>query len=357
MTDIKWQQWVVRCWLGQNINPSLAESLWRYNLWVFIPSVLVSTYVVISNLMLIYGLLRVSKGDHSISKKLFIYLSVVDLLSTISTLLPLVFMTYNLPCMSIRMTYSAAATLEFLDLMVLDTICTLRYVSLKKPLQPISNELVYKVLGVEFALFFVCLVAMIIRTALTESGEFVLYTQTVGAVALATLVLYAVVINLLAKYELGKIAEKKHSKKCCISLTSKGKEMNNDTDKIKYSCKLKPLKRCSSTQAVPDQLENGSDQTKFCSSCQNIHLERAQKQKREAHKTLVIITIFYIICSLPVSVTLFVMVICKKSKDFSYSQLYILLSTIWNLNAGINSTIYIVRSKELRQYFIRRFHR
>jgi len=371
MTDIKWQQWVVRCWLGEDINPSVAENISKYNLWVFIPTVLVSTYVVISNLMLIYGLLRVSKGDLSISKKLFIYLSVVDLLSTISTLLPLVFMTYNLPCMSIRMTYSAAATLEFLDLMVLDTICTLRYLSVKKPLLPISNEIVYKVVGVEFAVFFVCLVAMIIRTALTESGQYFSYTQIVSTVVLTSFVMYAVVINLLTKYGLRKISKNGHSKKCCTCTLSGERigKMNNDTDKMKYSCKLKimstqvstsslsTLKRCSSKQAVPDLLENGGGQIKFSSPAQNIHLERAQKQKREAHKTLVIITIFYIICYLPATVNLFVMVIGKKSKDFYYSQLFALLNTIWNLNAGINSTIYIVRTRELRQYFNRCFHR
>ena len=369
MVDVKWQQWVVHCWLGQHINASHAESIYKYNLAIYLSSILVTLYVMISNTMLIYGLFKVSKGDISISKKLFIYLSIVDLLSSVATLLPLVFMYYSLPCMSIRITYSVAATLEFLGLMVLDTLCTLRYSSLKNPLTPISSELVYKVIGVEFSLFFICLLALVSRTSLTEPGRTLLYTQGVAAVVITSLVVYAVAINLLAKVELKKIAGNGHSKRC------------NDIDKAKSTCRLemkvkrimdgssskqtnkcpclnaikKTMNRCSSKKSVSDLLDNTSDLTELCSCCQNVHLERARKQKREALKTLTIITFFYVICFLPIGIILFVMVIGDKSQDFYYSQLYALLNNVWNLNAGLNSTIYIVRTKELRRYFNIRF--
>jgi len=73
----------------------------------------------------------------------------------------------------------------------------------------------------------------------------------------------------------------------------------------------------------------------------------SDKRKSGAVKTLMIITFFYVVCSLPILIDMGV----NSSNEETDKNIYY---SIWMSNSGINAAIYLLRTKELRQYYIRR---
>jgi len=69
----------IRDFLGNQANVEYREQFKHYILLI---GVLIVTFVIISNVMLIYGLLKTN--EHlSLTKKLFVYLSAIDLMTAI----------------------------------------------------------------------------------------------------------------------------------------------------------------------------------------------------------------------------------------------------------------------------------
>jgi len=69
----------IRDFLGNQANVEYREQFKQYILLI---GVLIVTFVIISNVMLIYGLLKTN--EHlSLTKKLFVYLSAIDLMTAI----------------------------------------------------------------------------------------------------------------------------------------------------------------------------------------------------------------------------------------------------------------------------------
>ena len=75
-------------------------------------------------------------------------------------------------------------------------------------------------------------------------------------------------------------------------------------------------------------------------------MTKSYNRKRKAVETLMIITFFYVVCSLPVVID---MCINGSNNKVIKNILY----PVWMVNSGINATIYLLRTKELRQYYIR----
>ena len=77
----------------------------------------------------------------------------------------------------------------------------------------------------------------------------------------------------------------------------------------------------------------------------------SNKNKRSAVVTLIIVTIYYLICNLPITIFAF---ISAMELDFGNLQ-NLLISSIMQYiqltNTGLNPTIYILRSRELREFY------
>jgi len=99
-------------------------------------------------------------------------------------------------------------------------------------------------------------------------------------------------------------------------------------------------KRKAKSKKIPQTKRDNSNQ-EF-----NEGMIKSDKRKSEAVKTLMIITFFYVVCSLPNIIN---MCINASYDDVADKNLFYV---IWMTNSGINAVIYLLRTKELRQYYV-----
>ena len=75
---------------------------------------------------------------------------------------------------------------------------------------------------------------------------------------------------------------------------------------------------------------------------------KSDKRKLEAVKTLIIMTFFYVACSLPIIIHM----IFRASDKEDQQMIPEFSNAVWISNSGINGVIYLLRTKELRRYYI-----
>ena len=87
-------------------------------------------------------------------------------------------------------------------------------------------------------------------------------------------------------------------------------------------------------------------------STTNIENKRTTENKRYAVKTLIIITLFYLICNLPLPIFTVVGMINQNLVENHYSMYAVgILFFIMIANNGINAVVYMLRTKKIKNYY------
>ena len=272
-------------------------------------------FVFTSNLLLIYGFHKTSR-PFNITSKLFILLSVLDMVycsgCTLNALFCIVITEY--PCDVFHAFLSFNHFLFLFVFCVFATISMLRFLALKKPFWIVSPFRIYVVLFISF-----------ITSLAYGATYYYLYTQDdlkkldvtdiFGATSLSISMVFTLVINILSYVHLNRsINGKKKMENASTELdhqSSSGNHRQQDRDGI-------------SPQGESDE------------------------RKREAVKTLIIITLFYIICYLPMTVY---MIVSSSGLVQSQEVRMMVLFYFSLTNGGCNSLIYILRCQKIRRLF------
>jgi len=85
----------------------------------------------------------------------FIYLSLVDILTSVLNLVRKTIFFAENPCQIINLLRDFIFLVVLLSSMFFLNICFLRYWSIKEPLKPVSNTTVYAVIGLELTFFLI----------------------------------------------------------------------------------------------------------------------------------------------------------------------------------------------------------
>ena len=262
--------------------------------YVGIPYILVTMFISTSNFMLIYGFYKTSR-PFTIITKLFIYLSVVDIVYILFTT---VYAFLDSPeCWLISIFYVLTELPYFLGITVFAIISLLRYRSIRKPLHSINSIHLIFILIVQVIACGLLTASVFILFYFEISYEQMLYVLFALPISKFIAISFVFIVNILA-YK-----------------------------KIKS---MKKMFRFSINNEKPS----------------------AQRQKTlsKANISLLCITVFYIFCPLPLLIT--VMFDLEELLEHSWGW-YILISThiVYITNTGINSIIVILRTKNLREFY------
>ena len=251
----------------------------------------------LSNVLLIFGMWKTNQ-KLKISQKLFIYLSIIGIISNTNHFVRTwiqVFIDADSYFLTVQLLDYNSVTFS-LSVLIFTIISYIRYFTIKHPIHPTSGG---KVFGLVVAAS-LCRVFMIVFTTIDYS-HFFIKTLLIVVEFLVLVLMYAnVVLNV--KSFLG-LRQRTH---------------RNQPNAI----------------STPNQ--------------------RSQARKRRSVLTLLIITFVYFITSLPLFVLEFQNLVKPPSRLLNFSLLELGV-TLWLLNTGINSTVYIRRTKKLRHYYHRLF--
>jgi len=311
----------------QNITMNMVDDdLIHYSLVV---SLTVTVFVLVSNTMLVYGLYKTNK-QLSLTKRLFIYLSTVDILATCIGVvsLTIIFYTKNISCLGNVILASIANGLNLFSFEIFLNISILRYLSVIRPFSQIQTShqrgiLLLELIGacsISTAYFFIMKNVTLKSSASIQFATGGVFLIWIGAIS---------TINVLAYKAIHHMLKKRNNRK------------NKKMDEIS-------MKQHDSRQltVVLNTSPNENDQ-----------------RKKAAVVTLIIITVSYLVCNLPITIYAFYSAIqtyryltdLELLIDINPIQLVLLLHYIQLLNAGLNATIYILRSKELREFYKSKF--
>ena len=277
----------------QNIKDTLRKLL--------IPYFLLIIFILTTNLMLIYGFYKTSR-PFTITTKLFIYLSMVD----IAMILLRAFYTFQsilnfeMPCLVVQVLIMSMEFSYIYGLTIFATISFLRYWSIKNPLQSISVSHIVFALIVQ-AIFCGVLTEIIImmpdlKLEPRDRAKLFYFLPLLQFLAVG----FVMYVNIMS-YKI-----------------------------------LKSMKRKSGFS-------------------ENIENTQRQKILSEANTCLLYITVFYILCPLPMLIWTFVSIfkidILNIELHSRKINLFVLSQICFMSNSGINSLIVILRTKNLREHY------
>jgi len=244
----------------------------------------------------------------------------VDILTSVLNLVRKTIFFAENPCQIINLLRDFIFLVVLLSSMFFLNICFLRYWSIKEPLKPVSNTTVYAVIGLELTFFLISGVLlsyfMIAKKEKSKNSLFVVL-QDIGRCFFVAMIF----VNFMSSRLL---------KRQTITIFISEQPQTNQGD-----------------QATPSNQEMISEnQTSI----------QRKKQSRKAVITLSILTACYILCALPIFVLTLVLEELTNSATLRFLMLN-LFQLAWLFNTGINSIIYIARTKDLRLYFARLFRR
>ena len=261
--------------------------------YLLIPYGTTFLFIIISNLMLIYGFHKASR-PFTIVTKLFIYLSIVDIVlgSTIFSYCFQLFFNIDFPCF-VKLAHILMMQFSyFLGICIFGTISFLRYWSIRKPLHAVGIRSILIILAIE-----------IVICALLASSVFLVAKLKGYQGIMITLFKLTPVTNLIATLFI-----------VCVNVLS-----------------YKNLKSSKNDSVLSEKVEN---------------IQR-RKRNSKALSCLLIITAFYVICLLPIITTIIVEV---EEERFTI-YLMMVAQLLYFSNSGINSMIVICRTKKLRIFY------
>ena len=278
---------------------------------IIILPTLVIVFTLISNSMLIHGMIKTNRKALTISQKLFILLSINDIIATITVLLIQIIMRLHVDCNVTDVFLSWNETSVFISVMLFSLISGLRLVNIKMPFQHISTKLVQLIV---FGIVFVGY----------AGGAALFWTHTV--------------IHKHSNVGLFLAMQNWTNGIMCIEV--------NIVLAINFVSYLHLRKNSNS---LSRQSSSSSSRISRVSS-----MQRADENKKEAGKTLLLIALFYSLCMSPFSV--FIIVTLIEPRMMAAGSTFVDLSCSFIvLNGGINSLIYMLRSKEIRSFYCKRF--
>jgi len=269
---------------------------------------LVLIFVLCSNAMLIYGFYKTSDRPFSTIKKLFIYMSVMDMLAVVFAVVRSIIYACIPTMKTPNVTASVLSRLfHVCGVNTFCTISTLRLLSIKRPFYHITNAFVLGMLLFEFFVsgIYACLPYIFHR----------LDTAQYSPVIVLIINIFVLCVNLSSYNALN--AKKKTQK-----------PSNKQNQHIQVMTDL------TSSDTV------------------NISQDHSYKHKTKAIKTLLVITAFYLACYVPMCTYMFFRAHLKSFKESPYFDLIGgLLFMLLLANGGINATTYILRTHKIRILF------
>ena len=266
-------------------------------LHIGIPYFLLMAFVVTFNLMLIYGFYKTSR-TFTIITKLFIYLSLVDIAFNLLTTLYAVqsILDSNIPCLTIHITFVLMEFTYLLGIAIFATISFLRYWSIKKPLHVIEASRI--------------LIILIIQVIVC------------GLLAASFLVMFYLELD------------------------------PHDIFKISYALPVSQFLAISFVLSINmlsyKNLKSSKSMTELSATVEDTPPPR-RKTLSEAITCLLYITVFYILCPLPMFIFSLIGV---DIISYSWGFYLFIFTQILNFsNTGINSVIVILRTKKLREFY------
>jgi len=274
---------------------------------ISIIAIVVMAFSLISNTSLIYILYKDCR-PLSITKKLFIYLSIVDLLAALVMETGKVYVVYapqHTTCPFMNKLFAFGNFLTAYSIIIFGTISILRFLSIKKPLFQITNRLVYAILLVE-VLLSISIGGTIGNPSVLEMDEHDLkFVQIFASSSILFIVIVVFAMNLMSYVALGKQFNRG-------TVVSSG---------INTNC----------NQSQPSQIS-------------------ATQRKQKAAKTFILITLSYWFCYLPFVVFSYLQIGGNGSIIGITVRLFTLHSLMLT-NSGLNSIIYMCRMKKIGRYF------
>jgi len=301
----------------QNVS---AETLLNKQLDIttLIGSTIITIFVMLSNLMLIYGLYRTTKQPMSTTKKLFIYLSCTDIMTTLIGEMKHILSYHIRNCIILLALTSVNNVFFCLGMEIFSTISILRYLSLKNPFQNVGKRRIHLILLIETVVS--TLIGVCYFSFLYDIEE-----STMIAIQFVVTILYFLMVSSLLLINLLSYITIRSNIKCGVTASNDNKQSGNG---------------------------NSHDVTD--SDCIN---EKKNKRKKYAVNTLIIISVFYMFCHLPMCIYFFIATVksLETSYNFSsYARAYqisnFLLFVVWS-NNGFNAAILIIRSKDILQFY------
>ena len=310
------------CFLNvlQNQNNSTPALLGRQlYITTIIASIAISMFVLLTNSMLIYGLYRTTKRPMPTPKKLFICLSCTDILTATIGVSRHILGYHTNNCVLLLVLNSISDMFLSLGIGIFLTITILRYLSLRNPFMRISNRCINFILIVEtlVSILAVLLGLLVLLPGTGRSTLIILqFTITISySLAVSSLL----IINLLSFFTLK--ANIKHS----VTISSKN--------------------HCSGNATHDETISDSGDQL------------MKNKRKRYAVKTLIVISMFYLLCNLPLCIYFLVAAVNSLGMNYKISN-YVnshhvasFLALLVMLNNGINAAIIIIRSKDILTFY------
>ena len=257
---------------------------------------LTSIFVVTSNILLIFGILKNYGKKMTISKKLFLFLSASDMLTGVTTV-PIQFAMAlygsKATCFLVRLQSFFNTLTPALSMLTILSISIVRFVSVVKPTfykRHADSPWIFAVMGVQFLLAFLLALWYVTADTRLHLGSFLIFVTVF----------------------------------CCLSI--------GVSVLLNFVLFMKLMGNSYATSAVKDQ--------------------KQKTYQKEATKTISIISAILTATYLPNGV-MFALVGYYVNKDGSYDlyQIYIpWFFLLMVLNAGINSVVYMWRDNKISRY-------
>jgi len=280
-------------------------------------SIIICTLVLLSNLMLIYGLYRTTKRPMSTTKKFFIYLSCTDTMTVIIGVSRHI-LSYHLTNCKLLLGLDTVSDVFFcLGMATFSTISVLRYLSLRNPFMRVGKGRMKLILLVEMTASMMIIGFSHYSIFNDDARNVVFIIQLFIIITYLLSVTSLLMLNLLSYITL------------------------------KANIKHGVAKTKTNEQSGNGNLQNTPDVTKS-----NFSGQWKNKRKKDAVNTLIIISVFYMICHLPFGIYLFFAAVNGLQVDDELNfgntyQISSLLLFVSMSNNGFNATILIIRSRDI----------
>ena len=298
---------------NSGLSVSFDSTNWEYGV-LKIVVLIFSPFVIISNLMLIYGFHRTSR-PLTTTTKLFILLSISDILNCLGFTLNAVMVLWldNLYlCDGFYFFVFLNHFAFYFVFGIFAIISWLRFAALKNTF---SRTRTRKIVILVFFCFLTSslLGAGFVFLYMHGNLKLVFIAGTISSLLLVSFILFVFVINILSYLQLDRTLSQTQSTVSFVVRKWKSKvEINISEDRA-------------------NRKESG-------------------ERKREAIKTLIIITLFYMFCNSPLAI--YPLVVRGISLSYNESNLVeFLLYYLSVLNGGVNSLIYILRNHNIRRVY------
>lgn len=278
-------------------------------------SMTLTVFVFVSNTMLIYGLHKTSR-NLSLTNKLFIYLSILDIVTTCFgvTCTNMTWYVENMPCVGTFIAVSIRNGLDFLAFLMFFNISVLRYLSIIRPFLRIGGKQRMVVMLAE--ILCACVLSIVYFIGIDN-----LTIESVGSFQFMISTLFFIAIT-----------------------------VNSTVNMLSYRA-MRLIKNKKSIIAKPNDFETKT-------KC-NVSSLKSEQKKEAAVVTLIVITVCYGVSNLPIFAYTLVTGFAAThyidelgTKQNGINPLLVNLFYLIHLtNAGLNATIYILRCGQIKTFF------